>query len=1126
MAKFKGTLKNKLFQIIAIFLCPFALLGGLASLGSISVSYGVTAKDYDYSVSNPVELFNSDFTDGTVASAGNTLSGWSVTDDSSQSNATAMFVDVGTGTSSEGEGSNTTFNRDQETYMLQANPLSIGADSRIFMINSKRNSNDKVHAYKGFHSNDIPLKANSYYIISVLVKTSKNGGEEQAKASVYLSGLQDEAGNPINAGIENITTETWQPYFLHVATGSSAQTVTLDLYLGGQGIRSTGVVFFDDVKIYRYSENAFYDYCYPRGFSEDNALNTTGGKYAFLVSGLKNTSSLIDTSDYNFDFEQPNNTDSTLGESWSKINSRNGHASIVNIKTISPNEFFNLTQATYVGDDLTYNNSNALVLYTGGKDGFVGVASKEFEIKAHGVYKVSFNVKVSEITSGSFYFKVKENDTIYNTYSQLITSDQEDETRDYLPLQEEQTSSISSNLESEYTNNYQTVEFYIKGHTLYDTFVNFEFWLGDSTTSANGCVVIDNITVEYSTDEALASASKSLILSATSSSSIANGNFNSTQADQATLTYPMTATDWTVEQENETYNKSGIVYLYNQATFNSMYAGEEYDFLGAYPGHPTNNTGIDLPNNVYLMYNSRDSYQSITSASYPLSNDAYYKVSFDYYIPALTGTAISFEIVDENGYSLFYQDGIVGYNRWDTAEVYIHTARVISHNIQIIINLGEADALTAGRVYIDNVQVTSSSADEYALSQVNRVDITKNLLTLENSGSATNIITSSPAYDFTVSSTDTYAEGGMISGKENLFGEEFVSDKDYLIIKTHYASEATLTSKYNLTLSSEDAYYVLTFDLATIFDEFSSAEEIHDECNYGVTVTIDGFEPITQILTDGQLKSITVYLDSSTEMTPTIAFTLVSDCDRTIGTALINNIGIDVATASEYSNAQTSSGFGSTTFVAELSEQTPSDEGTEDDSEEDTTEPTTEPTSPWLLISSLIFGLAIIVAIIGFALRHIKIKKIEKIRKENYDRKLSKNHDVILVEAQKRRDQEVQDLMQAKKMLEVDKAKLEENHKAFVKENRVSGKGISKELEKAIKKYNNDIIRLDEKISIISEKIDTVMSAEYLLTLERRIVAEEDAIYKNEKKAYKTQLKEIKKLEKDRHNKPTLDDKK
>ena len=179
-----------------------------------------------------------------------------------------------------------------------------------------------------------------------------------------------------------------------------------------------------------------------------------------------------------------------------------------------------------------------------------------------------------------------------------------------------------------------------------------------------------------------------------------------------------------------------------------------------------------------------------------------------------------------------------------------------------------------------------------------------------------------------------------------------------------------------------------------------------------------------------------------------------------------------------------------------------------------------------LLISSLIFGLAIIVAIIGFALRHIKIKKIEKIRKENYDRKLSKNHDVILVEAQKRRDQEVQDLMQAKKMLEVDKAKLEEKHKAFVKENRVSGKGISKELEKAIKKYNNDIIRLDEKISIISEKIDTVMSAEYLLTLERRIVAEEDTIYKNEKKAYKTQLKEIKKLEKDRHNKPTLDDKK
>ena len=40
------------------------------------------------------------------------------------------------------------------------------------------------------------------------------------------------------------------------------------------------------------------------------------------------------------------------------------------------------------------------------------------------------------------------------------------------------------------------------------------------------------------------------------------------------------------------------------------------------------------------------------------------------------------------------------------------------------------------------------------------------------------------------------------------------------------------------------------------------------------------------------------------------------------------------------------------------------------------------------------------------------------------------------------------------------------------------------------------------------------MSAEYILMLERRIVAEEDTLYKNEKKAYKSQIKEMKNLQK------------
>ena len=1118
MAKLKSdSTKNKILKLCVAFLFPFTLFGGIAS---INVARAETAIDYLPSYNEEVSVTNSDFTNGTVASASNNLNGWTVADDSEDSTASGMFVDVGSGSSSEGEGSNETFNKNQEAYMLQSNPLSIGNDSRILMINSKQNeSNKNVRTIKGYQSNSVTLEANSYYILSVLVKTSSNGDSFPASASIYISGLEDKDGKAIDAGIENIRNTTWQERFIYIATGEKSQTITIDLYLGGKSTLSSGAVFFDEVNLYRHSENSFYEDLYAKKYEGDLLLNGDGGKSAFIVDGLIDKSSLIDTSDYNFDFEEVNDSSNTLGDSWSLLSRQNGHARVINIRNMSPNDFADLTGYTYIGDDLSYNNSKALALYTKGQDGYVGVQSKELEIKAHGIYKISFNLKVAEITSGTFYLKVKENDTIYNLYSSVITSDQEDTTKDYLPLQEGQTSGISSNSENNFTNDYQTVEFYIKGHALYDTFVNLEFWLGDSSTSANGCVVIDNVSVEYATNEELASASNSLSLTTNSSSNVPNARFDATEFDGDVLEYPVKASNWTTSLEDDAYNKSGVVYLYDQATFNDMYGSDEYRYLGSFPGYPSDAPNVSLPNNVYMMYNSKASYQSITSESYPISENSYYKMTFDYYIPALTGTTISLEVVDENGIQLFYQDGITGYGSWRTFEVYIHTAETVAHNLQIVINLGEEDGtLSQGLVYIDNVLVSTSSESEFTGAQSNKVDLSDYFLSL---GSATNDITESPAYDFTVSQNDSdnplIAEGGIISGSDNPFGSEFVNDKNYLVIHTNYESEATLTSKYSLTLSSEN-YYKLTFDLATIFDEYNfniENDEDH-ECKYGVTVSIDGFEPITQIVTAGHLQSYSIYIHSSSEITPTIAFTLVSDCFKTIGNALITNIDVTTVEEAEYTNASIASTNGETSFVAELSESDASEDEPDENPDEETPA-TPEGTSPWLLVSSLIFGLAIIVAIVGFVLRHIKIKKIEKIRKENYDRKLSKNHDVILVEAQKRRDQEVQDLLRAKKMLEEDKVRLEENHKEFMKDNRLNNKGaVTREVEKEIKKYNNDIIKIDEKINIISEKIDAVMSADYLLVLERKIVAEEDTIYRNERKAYKAELRELKKQNKEK----------
>ena len=1119
--KLKST-RTKLLKLCVAFLFPFTLIGGLFSITSQT---NAVSADYVPSYQENVSVTNASFEEGSTPYAtGNSLSGWTAIE--SSSTAQGMLIDVGSGTSSDGS-ANTTFSNNQEIYMLQSNPGSWGDDdSRILMINSKQNSDDhNIYASKGYRSSSITLEANSYYRFSVAVKTLPNG-DDSAYASVYVSGLVDKDNEQVEVGVENITSNVWNEYFIFVATGDESQTVTVDLYLGGNdAMTSTGVVFFDEVNVNRYSENAFYESCYDDfGYVGEDTLNNLDNRYCFVIDALRDNSALIDTTGYNFDFEDTITSSNILGESWTRIGNSHGHAIITSSMN---NDFTKLTGGySYVGYDLSYANSQVLTLFTDEDGGYVGVESKPFDVKAHGIYKISVNMKVSDtISSGSFYVKVQENDTIYSLYPNLLTDDEDndDNTLEYYELQSGQTSGYTSNNQNDFTNDYQTIEIYVKAHSLYDSSINIQLWLGDSSTTANGCVVVDNLSIEYATEEEFAAASNSVELLSFSStpSGIANPYFNEANNNTYALNYPIVASDWTTAIENENYNESGILYLYNDEHYKETYSGK-YSWAGNYPGHPDNTTGIDLPNNVYMMYNNRNSYQSITSASYNLASNSYYKLSFDYYNQDRTGlnpSEIKVEVIDGNGITLFSQAGIASTNLWNTMNIYFHTAETVSHDIQVVVSLGSGDAKVGGLVYLDNFIVESSSENEFNSSDAYfKADLTDYYLNLTVNGEISNEIQESPAYNLSIDQiydsnlTDAdeldCAVAGIISGSDNPYGEEYIiDDSNYIAIQTKYASSATLTSAYTVSLTA-DTYYKLTFDLATIFnDSAANASTDEHKCAYGVTVAVDGYDAITEIVNDGQLLQYSIYLSADADSTPTIAFTLVSDCYETLGLALITHLDLTPVDETEWTNASISPLYNQRVFVADAS-ATAEDDTTDEDTSDDTTDDTTVDNTAWLTIPSIIFAVAIIVAVVGFALRHVKVKKIERIRKESYDRKLSANHDVILVEAQKRRDKELADLMQAKKILESDKAKLEQEHKDFVKESQLNSKGkLSRELEKELKAYNLNIIRVDEKINIIKEKIDTVMSADYLLSLERKIVAEEDDAYKKEKKAYKASLK-------------------
>ena len=80
--------------------------------------------------------------------------------------------------------------------------------------------------------------------------------------------------------------------------------------------------------------------------------------------------------------------------------------------------------------------------------------------------------------------------------------------------------------------------------------------------------------------------------------------------------------------------------------YDQMYSA--YDWAGIYP---ENVAWENQPNNVYMMYNSTKSYQSLTSSELSLTKNSYQKISFDYH--TLKDATITVQVLDSNGITLF-----------------------------------------------------------------------------------------------------------------------------------------------------------------------------------------------------------------------------------------------------------------------------------------------------------------------------------------------------------------------------------------------------------------------------------------------------------------------------------------
>ena len=928
--------------------------------------------------------------------------------------------------------------------------------------------------------------------------TVYNNLNEYGVASIYLKGLKDNDGKDVELKYERFVALGWQTFRFFIATGDEAQEINFELWLGGENAGCTGVVFYDNLNGTQYSENLFYKtYKAEKDATYEYSVNgkTTEISTTKFVSFKEDNS--IETG-ANLNFEDG----SGLG-GWKKRGG--GHAQILPLN--SQSAFENTTGYDFVGSNLSStvvidgdnieikDNNNAMALWA--KNNYVEVKSKDINVDSHKIYKITAYYKISEL-DGTAYLKIEENENIFSEYPALENT--------YTLASG--SASATSNSENLYVNSYGTMEIYVKGSNIYNSSINIVLGVGSSDTSATGCVVFDDIKVEEISASELATAEEDSativkINENTAEQSIANGNFNNTTGESKD--FPLTPSDWTFESGNgKTFagvinTKASEYQKYQQKYRENIELGAENPYLWASATNPLDPDETSKYNNNILMLNNNSlTHQTVKSANFALDPNSHYRLSFDYKTANSSANAFfNILIYNEDGVLLYEEKGVQA-SRWNSYEILFKTF-FGTENCYVQIEFGTEDEKVSGYAYFDNFALSTIEETEFDEGK-NKVDMTNFYANLPTNNISSDLKDfSSSAYK--TSGYDDQKQGGIVNATyfdntKFAIDDENKDEKSAFVLTTKSSTTYVIDSVYKFDLTSGN-YYTLTFKLKTSFLHESYEDVDVSENDFGAIVGLSGFDYMTNLISNDEYTEYTLHIRATEDATATLHLALQSDDYYTTGTMVVydlnfTEISSDDENASEgYDNAKEvmdEKGYDVNSDHVYAVTNSTDDDTDSDTSEGDETETPENDDFTWLLlIASLITGLAIVIAVVGYFLRKVKIKKIETKRKETYDRKGTLHRDSIRKEAEDERDAEVKAIEANIKRFEDELSALESEHKEKVVALRKDdGKELSKATEKEFKLFAQKRAVLSEKIDVLKHQLENAKSPEYLLSLERK----------------------------------------
>ena len=850
------------------------------------------------------------------------------------------------------------------------------ATNKTYYKNLMINATNAPYNYGFKRNSTFTLKENSFYRIGVTLYTGKtektdDQNETDARASIYLTGLVDEDHEQYDeTKFEYITTlGSWVDYYFYIDTKAEA-SINLELWLGSKTDKVEGAVFFNEVSVLRYSEDAYKE--------QTNALINTSYDNHNIISLKTETESPV----ANGSFE-----DVSLN-GWTRTSLTTSSDTAQQYKSVDAYTFANVTSdltITPPGTNCSVDNQNVLFMYNK-NDGYQAIESEEFTVDKHTYYRLSFWAKSDCAKGTGATVKLVDKSETDAAESASLTL----------------ATSYSKN-SNKFNNDWTKYNFYIYGPSSASKNVAIQIWLGTIDLKTSGYVFVDDFRIEvidYDTYSANSSNGNSTTFNLNNKADsyvVANGDFDKTQNSTTTDLYPAIPTNWTKTGSDSTTVLSGVINTSNES-FDSI------NFSSVAPANPgILKPGASEDNNVLMIGSTAfTNSQQYSSNSLTLNADSYYSISFyvntAYEQKAKTndsnyGARVQLASSTTTVFDLYNIHKIGNFDgNWHRVEVQIKTgANQVTPNINLIFDN------TNGYVFFDKFELKTISANLYKNNSFNiegtqyyYVDLTNETF---NNNTVNKVISNLNKLDtpnnWTFNNAENTTNGITAANNSNLLHNiptSISGNDNYLYISSYGDVYASYTSTQSYTFKAS-SYYKIQVNVLT--QNIGKEEPVEGVEDFGASIALSNSSEILlkNINTNGIWKTYTIYASFTNELSSPVALALGYTNETANGVVLFDNLTITSINESTYFDELDEVDDLST--IATFINYTEPEAESEDDEEKSTWNNEVN----WFIIPSIITALAIIIAVVGFYVRKISFNKKPRV-KTNYDRRKTLDKDI------------------------------------------------------------------------------------------------------------------------------------